>query len=531
MARLREGRPQGALYQDGEIEMANPTHMVAALVAVLFMMAMGFWARTTGLPMRGYYNPDFIAYHREAAYLDGKGDLPPGHAKPMHIELHRLAFRLFGTNKDAMSWLGAIIGTLNIGLVYLLAKRLFKDKWTPLLAAAFLAVSGYNIMYAGRGYNHADVTFFSLLAAILLCGKLTIPAALGIGVCAGLAISCHYNVLVCLPVLGLFVLLFSKRWYRLVNPLVYGLGILLPMAAFNLYYLSVDGVDSYLDQIRFMSGTAGGTMMDFRYLPHYVFYNAWLDGWVVTVLAGIAVVWFVAADRKGRFWYVVILAVWSLLFWGSYNYKVPRTQTFACWTFPLLTAYIAGRVIRLCGPRVPAPVWAALATAIFFEPVICLTGLRHLGKGHQEVAAWIMANDRRPCSNARWPTNSDYTQYHPMPNGPAKLWYLDVYALLGDDKVDCLVVDHAAMYHNLLYNRMTHPGSERFAVVFFQLLYANSAPIYETCYAEPRLCQIENGRIWHLPTSSGQRLSGRICVYDAEQVKRAYIETLKGFMK
>ena len=547
----------------------SPGKWTPVLLAAVLLL--GFALRVCGIGQRGYYNMDFIAYHAEAvcldefyhwhaqqgtgtgqsfpAYLAGQaGCLPPSHAKPLHVELQRLAFRLFGRNPSAMSWAGAIIGTLNILLLWQLARKLFRNETLALASALFLAVSGYNVLYAGRGYNHSIVTFFGLLTALSLAsiyeqesGKSALASFLT-GVFAGLALASHYNVIASLPVVLLAAFLAGRSWgWRGINAVAAGAGLALPVLGFNAYYRWMAGfypaLESFLVQMWRQSGTAGGSMLDLPHSLQYVLVNITLDGWVLTtclftgIVLGIRQV--IRAIKKkefrsiGPFAYVLGVVVWSLVIWGAYNYKVPRTQSFVMFGFPLLAAYALSRVWDTLRSRKSAERWARLliltvGAAAVVEGGYQCSRMFYLGRGHKQAVEWVLAASRQPAGNVSFPLDREEYRWQYPPEGKFHLWFVDLPELASTQRRDCIIIDYPSLFHNFIYTQATHPGSVQFAQFLFGYLDQYCPPLLDAEYVEPIICQLDNGRLWHLPFSASQPLSHHVRVYDMKDVLKGY---------
>jgi hypothetical protein len=97
-----------------------------------------------------------------AAYIPPTG----AYARPMHAFLIALGMLLVGPTDYASTLVCAFFGTLTIPVVYFLGKQLY-DRRTGLLAALFLSVLGYHVVYSRQGLAEADSLFFFTVA--LLC--------------------------------------------------------------------------------------------------------------------------------------------------------------------------------------------------------------------------------------------------------------------------------------------------------------------------------------------------------------------------
>lgn len=102
---------------------------------------------------------------------------------PIHIYLTAISIKLLGLNEFSTRIPSAIIGTLNILLIYFLAKILFKKEIISLAAAAFLAISPYSIHFSRFNHEANFCLFFYLLGLILFYlsfkkNKILLPVSL-----------------------------------------------------------------------------------------------------------------------------------------------------------------------------------------------------------------------------------------------------------------------------------------------------------------------------------------------------------------
>lgn len=108
---------------------------------------------------------------------------------PVHIYLTAFSVKLLGLNEFSTRLPSAIFGTLNVLLIYFLAKLLFKKETTSLVAAFFLAISPYNIHFSRFNHEANFVLFFLILALLLFFysiykhKKILIFSALSFAVC------------------------------------------------------------------------------------------------------------------------------------------------------------------------------------------------------------------------------------------------------------------------------------------------------------------------------------------------------------
>lgn len=109
---------------------------------------------------------------------------PESHPPLYYVALH-FWIPLFGTSETAVRLPSALISLLNVGLLYLLVRRLLGRR-VALIAAALLALSPLAVWYAQEARMYVFVTCSGLLAALLLTGNhwlmaLPLTAVLALG--------------------------------------------------------------------------------------------------------------------------------------------------------------------------------------------------------------------------------------------------------------------------------------------------------------------------------------------------------------
>jgi 4-amino-4-deoxy-L-arabinose transferase-like glycosyltransferase len=98
-----------------------------------------------------------------AATLTGKA---VGTAKPTHALLIALSYGVVGVHDYAPLALNAAASVLAVAVLFFLARRMF-DLRVALVAAAFLAISGYDIIYARSALSESDANLIFLLGVLL----------------------------------------------------------------------------------------------------------------------------------------------------------------------------------------------------------------------------------------------------------------------------------------------------------------------------------------------------------------------------
>lgn len=136
---------------------------------------------------------------------------------------------LFGENSFGWRIPGALLGVGAVLLVYLLAKELFKDEVTGLLAAGVFSLDGLALVMSRIGMNDSYILFFALLSIYLFMKQKDFLSAVSFG----LAMASKWSALWVVPIL--FVL-----WLRRTNKfklLTFVFFLLLPFTVYLLTYL------------------------------------------------------------------------------------------------------------------------------------------------------------------------------------------------------------------------------------------------------------------------------------------------------
>lgn len=139
-----------------------------------------------------------------------------------------LGMSVFGQNPLGWRVPGAILGVGAVFLIYLLAKKIFKDEVVGLLSAAVFSLDGMSLVLNRMGMNDGYLLFFSLLAIYMFMkGKDFFSA-----IFYGLALASKWSALWAAPIL--FVL-WLKRKNKFKPSVLWFL--ILPFAVYLLTYL------------------------------------------------------------------------------------------------------------------------------------------------------------------------------------------------------------------------------------------------------------------------------------------------------
>ncbi|HEV3309531.1 MAG TPA: glycosyltransferase family 39 protein [Chloroflexota bacterium] len=361
-----------------------------------------------------------------------------GTAKPTHDLLIALAYLIFGIHTYTPLFMDAFCSVLEVGVVFLLGRRLF-GPWVGLIAALFLAVSEYDVIYARSALSESDADLLFLIGVVLwafdwerigiapkLKGRPTRLLVLG-GLVGGAAFTANYRLGVYILVLLLFDLAWTiKEFGR--SAIVRRAAVWLPaLIAFPLAWQVIDivargfghplfrsevnilvksgntvifknvqqnGLESYFIQTLFQlhgSGHSGFHFGPIIYLKWFVLREGWLVA--ALVLAGL---FFALRSRQFQWLIPASLVVVPYAIYVIAPYVVPRNLD-AALPFALLLA--AAAVVTLA-ENIPVDVTRRLAMV----GAACVVGaygawlawpLTGERSGFAYVAAYVQAHEAK----------------------------------------------------------------------------------------------------------------------------------------
>jgi len=141
-----------------------------------------------------------------------------------------LGMVVFGENSFGWRIPGALLGVGSVMLIYLIAKKLFKDELIGLLSASVFALEGLPLVMSRIGMNDSYLLFFSLLALYMFLVDKYFLSAFSFG----LAISSKWSAIWLVPILLVSFFVLKKKfklkyfWFLILPPLVY-LACYIPM--------------------------------------------------------------------------------------------------------------------------------------------------------------------------------------------------------------------------------------------------------------------------------------------------------------
>lgn len=144
-----------------------------------------------------------------------------------------------GHSEFVIRLLGVLFAVATVPAIYFLARRLFHDEWTPLLAAMLLAIHSFHIALSQDARSYSLVVLVVTLASLYFLRLLQCPSRVN---CASYALMCaaagysHFFALLIVPGQAAALVFFPKGppWKYLLIALVVTIVLLLPLASFLL---------------------------------------------------------------------------------------------------------------------------------------------------------------------------------------------------------------------------------------------------------------------------------------------------------
>lgn len=119
-----------------------------------------------------------------------------------------LGMSIFGQNSFGWRFPGAVLGTLSILMIYLLAKEIFKDETLGLLSSAVLCLDGLLLVLNRIGMNDSYLLFFSLLSIYLFIKQKNFLSSLAFG----FAVASKWSAVWAVPIFGVIFLSRKCKW-------------------------------------------------------------------------------------------------------------------------------------------------------------------------------------------------------------------------------------------------------------------------------------------------------------------------------
>lgn len=132
-----------------------------------------------------------------------------------------LGMKIFGDNSFGWRVPQAVVGTLSILVVYLLAKKIFNDRLLAIFAASVMSLEGLHLVLSRMGMNDVYVLLFALLAIYLFIRNDNFLSSISLG----LAIASKWSAIYVLPIIFVSHFVFKKKFdisylYFLIFPIL-----------------------------------------------------------------------------------------------------------------------------------------------------------------------------------------------------------------------------------------------------------------------------------------------------------------------
>ena len=208
------------------------------LLSVILLFSLVTRIYNLGIPKEMYFDEIYHSFtaklvlHNDPKAWEWWNPHPEGFAYEWtHPPLSKLGMvvgmLVFGENTFGWRVPQAVMGTLSILLVYLLALAIFNDKKTAILASSIFSLDGLLLVLSRMGMNDTYVLFFSLLSILLFVKN---KNALSF-VAFGLAIASKWSAIYTIPILFVSHFVFKKKL-----SVSYVLFIIIPIAVYIVSY-------------------------------------------------------------------------------------------------------------------------------------------------------------------------------------------------------------------------------------------------------------------------------------------------------
>lgn len=131
---------------------------------------------------------------------------------PLYAYLLLPSILIFDLTELAVRFPSALLGSLSVPLLYLVALKIFKDKKTSLLASVFLALSPWHLQFSRAGFEANVMVFFELLGfTLFLYSKNRLRFLLASAFSFGLAFNSYHAARIWIPLFFLAIAIFYRK--------------------------------------------------------------------------------------------------------------------------------------------------------------------------------------------------------------------------------------------------------------------------------------------------------------------------------
>ncbi|MFM8522975.1 MAG: dolichyl-phosphate-mannose--protein mannosyltransferase, partial [Actinomycetota bacterium] len=175
--------------------------------------------------------PDSLVFD-EVYYVDGARDYLAGGVEvtngaaefvvhpPLGKWLIALGIALFGDTSTGWRIASAVIGTLSIALIYLVAKRLFNSDYLALVAAGLMTIDGLHLVMSRTALLDIFLMFFLLAAFLALLYEKHLATAIFLA----LALATKWSAVYFIIAIGIYLAITNWRklpYYLPTIPIIY----------------------------------------------------------------------------------------------------------------------------------------------------------------------------------------------------------------------------------------------------------------------------------------------------------------------
>lgn len=189
---------------------ANVKDGVTTVALTLVALAMRLWHLST--PKGFIFDEVYYAKNAHSLVLHGVELKSNGSAEfivhpPVGKWLIGFGIKLFGFNEFGWRFASALIGALSVGLMFLVAKKLFNNYFLATTAAALMSLDGIHLVHSRVALLDIFLMFFILLAFFFILNTQPWFASIALG----LALATKWSGIYYLVAFGLFMLYSDYR--------------------------------------------------------------------------------------------------------------------------------------------------------------------------------------------------------------------------------------------------------------------------------------------------------------------------------
>ncbi len=161
-----------------------------------------------------YYGPDACRYIRESADLCGFGELTYFHP-PLGKWIMAMGIQTFGPNRLGWRAPAVVFGTLTVIIVFLLARRMFRNTAGAAIASGALALDLLHLVHSRLGMLDVFATFFATASVLCVVAdhqgdsdRSIRPWRIAAGICLGAGVASKWAV----GLLGIALVALMVAW-------------------------------------------------------------------------------------------------------------------------------------------------------------------------------------------------------------------------------------------------------------------------------------------------------------------------------